>query len=38
MPLAIQELDIEGSALDTIDNTSAWDRFIKIVIKETTPD
>jgi hypothetical protein len=27
---------MEGLALDIVDNISAWDSFIKIVVKETT--
>jgi hypothetical protein len=29
---------MEGSALGIINNISAWDGFIKMVIKETAPD
>jgi len=40
MPLATQELDIKGLALNIVNNASAGGIFIKvkIVVKETTPD
>ena len=40
MPLATQELDTEGLALDIVDDASAWDGFIKLemVIKEAALD
>jgi len=39
VPLAIQEPDTEGSALDIVDNAGAWDRFIEleIFLEEATP-
>jgi hypothetical protein len=40
VPLATQEPDTEGSALDIVDDAGAWDGFIELemVIKEAAPD
>jgi len=40
VPLATQELDTEGSALDIVDDVGAWGGFseLEIIVEETALD